>query len=255
MDKTLPFQKLQHQFAAHIRDPEGQPAPAGIEDRRMGIYRDLFFNNLVKLLAGTFPVLSKILGDDRWRVLVRQYFSTHRSQTPYFLKVPKDFLDYLQHERKAAEDDLPFMNELAHYEWVELALQIDTQEFELSGVDPEGDLLAGRPVLSPLAWVLAYDYPVHRISPEYQPESAGEQSTFLVVYRDRDDKVGFMEINAVTARLLVLLQDDANTATGSELLVQIAGEINHPNPQVVSDGGKDILADLNGKDIILGTKP
>ncbi len=71
MDKSLPFQQLQHAFAAHIRDPDSQPAPEGIEDRRMTIYRDLFFNNLVKLLAGTFPVLSKIMGDERWRVLIR----------------------------------------------------------------------------------------------------------------------------------------------------------------------------------------
>jgi len=254
MDKMLPFQKLQREFAAHIRDPDGQPAPAGIEDRRMTIYRDLFFNNLVKLLAKTFPVLSKILGDDRWRVLIRRYFSTHHSQTPYFLEVPKDFLEYLQDEHKAAEDDPPFMNQLAHYEWVELALQIDTREFDLSGIDPDGDLLAGRPVLSPLAWVLAYDYPVHQVSPTNQPQSPAEQSTFLVVYRNRHDKVGFMEINAVTARLLELLQDDANTATGGELLAQIAAEINHPKPRVVSDGGKDILTDLHDKDIILGTK-
>lgn len=254
MDKSLPFQQLQHAFAAHIRDPDNQPAPEGIEDRRMTIYRDLFFNNLVKLLAGTFPVLSKIMGDERWRVLIRRYFSTHRSQTPYFLQIPKDFLDYLQDEHTAANDEPPFLTELAHYEWVELALQIDTTEFDLSGIDPDGDLMAGRPVLSPLAWVLAYDYPVHQISPANQPQKPAGQSTFLVIYRQRDDQVGFMEINAVTARLLELLQDDASTATGSELLAQIAVEINHPNPQVVSDGGKDILADLHGKDIILGTK-
>ena len=254
MDKGLPFQQLQHAFAAHIRDPDSQPAPDGIEDRRMTIYRDLFFNNLVKLLTGTFPVLSNIMGDERWRVLIRKYFSTHRSQTPYFLEIPKDFLNYLQDEHAASNDDPPFMNELAHYEWVELALQIDTKEFDLSGVDPGGDLMAGRPVLSPLAWVLAYDYQVHQISPANQPQRPAEQSTFLVVYRNRDDRVSFMEINAITARLLELLQDDTSIATGSELLVQIAGEINHPNPQVVSDGGKDILADLRGKDIILGTK-
>ncbi len=254
MDKGLPFQQLQHAFAAHIRDPDSQPAPDGIEDRRMTIYRDLFFNNLVKLLAGTFPVLSKIMGDERWRVLIRKYFSTHRSQTPYFLEIPKDFLNYLQDEHAASNDDPPFMNELAHYEWVELALQIDTKEFDLSGVDPGGDLMAGRPVLSPLAWVLAYDYQVHQISPANQPQRPAEQSTFLVVYRNRDDRVSFMEINAITARLLELLQDDTSNATGSELLVQIASAINHPDAQVVSDGGKDILADLRGKDIILGTK-
>ena len=73
---------------------------------------------------------------------------------------------------------------------------------DLTGIDPDGDLIAGRPVLSPLAWVLAYDYPVHQISPANQPHEPAGQSTFLVVYRNRDDQVGFMEINAVTARLL-----------------------------------------------------
>ena len=63
-----------------------------------------------------------------------------------------------------------------------------------------------------------------------------------------------MEINAVTARLLELLQDEANIATGGELLAQIAGEIKHPDPQAVSDGGKDVLADLHDRDIILGTR-
>ena len=36
----------QYALTAHIRDPENQPAPAGIEDRRMGIYRDLIFCNV-----------------------------------------------------------------------------------------------------------------------------------------------------------------------------------------------------------------
>ena len=40
------FQQKQYAFAAHIRDPENNPAPSGVEDRRMAIYRELFFNNL-----------------------------------------------------------------------------------------------------------------------------------------------------------------------------------------------------------------
>ena len=40
------FQDKQYEFAAHLRDPENVPAPDGIEDRRMGIYRELFYNNL-----------------------------------------------------------------------------------------------------------------------------------------------------------------------------------------------------------------
>ncbi|NNG12205.1 MAG: DUF2063 domain-containing protein, partial [Halobacteria archaeon] len=55
------FIRRQYEFAAHIRDPKHQPAPADVEDRRMGIYRELFYNNVEGFIAGTFPVLRRIL--------------------------------------------------------------------------------------------------------------------------------------------------------------------------------------------------
>ena len=61
----LAFQKLQYAFAAHIRDPEHRAAPAGIEDRRMGIYRELFYNNIEDFLATAFPVIRALTADER----------------------------------------------------------------------------------------------------------------------------------------------------------------------------------------------
>jgi hypothetical protein len=51
-----PDQLRQQQFllSKHIRDPENSPPPPDIEDRRLAIYRDLFYNNIEGLLAGTF---------------------------------------------------------------------------------------------------------------------------------------------------------------------------------------------------------
>ncbi len=49
----------QYAFAAHIRDPQHAAPPADIEDRRMGIYRELFFNNLDSSLTDTLPVLHR----------------------------------------------------------------------------------------------------------------------------------------------------------------------------------------------------
>ena len=49
----------QDALAAHIRDPENVAAPAGVEERRLKIYRELFFNNVEGLLAGNFPVLRR----------------------------------------------------------------------------------------------------------------------------------------------------------------------------------------------------
>ena len=56
------FRQRQAAFAAHLRDPEANPAPPGIEARRMAVYRDLFFNNIAGLLAGNFPVIRRTLG-------------------------------------------------------------------------------------------------------------------------------------------------------------------------------------------------
>lgn len=247
------FIRRQYEFAAHIRDPENRPAPAGIEDRRMGIYRELFYNNVESFIANTFPVLRRIIDDTAWHALIRDYFSHHQSHTPLFLEMPREFLAWLETERDHHAGDPPFLRELAHYEWVELAVSIAEETLDNDRIDREGDLLAGVPVLSPLARHLAYSFPVHRIGPDFQPAGPGEHPTFLVVYRDRSDAVGFIEINPVTKRLLELVEEDTG-ASGEELLLRIAREMSHPQPGVVVSGGAEILDSLRDKSIITGTR-
>jgi hypothetical protein len=247
------FQQTQYAFAAHIRDPDRNPAPEGVEDRRMAIYRNLFFNNVAQLLSRTFPVLYKILGEDEWRTLVRDYFSRHESHTPLFLEMPREFLQYLESERGQVEGDPAFLYELAHYEWVELALSIDEREPDLDDLDPDGDLLEGHPEISPLVWSLQYRFPVHTISPDNQPAEPGDQPTFLVVYRNADGRIGFLEINAVTARLIELLVEDED-ANGRAALEKIAAELDHPRPETVVGGGLEIMEDLRSRGIIVGTR-
>ncbi|MGD8977323.1 MAG: putative DNA-binding domain-containing protein [Gammaproteobacteria bacterium] len=246
------FQRHQYAFAAHIRDPENNPAPTGIEDRRMAIYRSLFFNNVSQLLAKTFPVLHAILGAEAWERLMRDYFSRHQSHTPLFLEMPREFLKYLEEERGTVAGDPPFQLELAHYEWVELALSIDERQPDPSDIDPQGDLLAGRPVLTPLMWSLRYRFPVHRLGPDYQPEDPPEQPTLLLVHRNLSGQVGFIEINIVTARLLELLGEDS-LGSGRAVLERIADEMSHPTPDAVIDGGAEILRQLREREVILGT--
>ena len=215
----------------------------------MAIYRELLYNNVEGFLAKGFPVVRAITPDEPWHALVRDFFARHRSTSPLFREIPEEFLHYLVEERGTRPGDPPFLAELAHYEWVEMALALAEEEIDAVGVDRSGDLLAGTPVLSPLAWILGYRYPVHRIAPEYQP--AEEAPTFLVVYRDRDDEVGFLELNPVTARLLELLREGEGD-TGRALLERVAVEIDHPQPQVVIDGGRGVLEDLHRCGVVLG---
>ena len=244
---------LQFGFAGHIRDPDRQAPPPGIEDRRMQIYRRLFFNNISSLLANNFPVLRKLYDDAAWQHLTRDFYAEHRCRTPLFPEVAKEFLRYLQDVRGVRAGDPPFMLELAHYEWVELALSIDERELADEPADPGGDLLEGQPVLSPLAWPLTYRYPVHRIGPDFQPQEPPTEATHMLVYRNRQDEVRFMTLNDVSRLLLGMLGDGAG-ATGRDLLLQVATAIGHPRPERVVETGAAILRDLLDRDVLLGVR-
>ncbi|WP_317931569.1 DUF2063 domain-containing protein [Halioxenophilus sp. WMMB6] len=241
------FQQTQRQLIQHLRAPGVNSAPGGIEDRRLQIYRDLIYNNIQNFIAGGFPILRKITDEQRWHELVRSFIVNHQATSPYFLDIGREFLTYLQEGQAVESRDPPFLLELVHYEWVELAL--DIAEEELPDAIPGLDLLAGKPQVSPLVWCLSYQYPVHQIGPGFQPESPPEQPTFLIVYRNRDDKVKFMESNAVTHRLLQLLQTPEITS-GRQALLEIAEELQAPEPEAIVTMGADLLEQLRRQEIL-----
>ena len=248
------FQKKQYAFAAHIRDPEHVPAPEGIEDRRMGVYRKLFFNNLRNLLGGMYPVLKKILGDDKWNSLIRQFMQRHQAETPYFLQLPQEFLDFLQNEYELQEDDYPFLIELAHYEYIEIALSISEDQNDLTGVDPDGGLITNIPVKSALCWVYAYNYPVHRISSDYLPTEPSEQPVFLAIYRRVSDNVHFLELNPITAGLLEAIEQNEEAQTGEQLLRSLAERISYADVDALIQHGAAALDEMRQLEILTGTR-
>lgn len=254
MPSTRPaFQDVQYAFTANIRDPEKNPAPSEIEDRRMEIYRGLLYRNVQGFVANGFPVTRKLYNDEDWHKMIRDFFSNHQSHSPYFKDISKEFIDYLNNEHEPQPEDPPFLNELTHYEWLEIMLNFVDIEIEWSGIKKDGDLMHEVPVLTPLMQLNRYLYPVHKIKPDYQPEQAPEQATFLLVYRDLKDKVGFMEVNPMTARLVELVSAN-ESHTGEALLTNLAKEIPNMREEVFLHGGHTILTQLREKDIVLGTK-
>ena len=255
---------IQRAFAANIREPNVYPAPSDIEDRRMKIYRDLFYKNIEGFISSAFPVLRKLYSDTDWHLMVRDFIHRHQSQSPYFLEISEEFLAYLETEREPHQCDPVFTLELARYEWAELALFVAEQDIPDDNVSSDQSLVDHIPVLSPLAWSMVFSYPVHKIGQSFRPESPSEQAVCLVVYRNRQDKVAFLETNPITARLLELCEvnneSDArhsgygghSRCSGRDLLQQIAKELQHPNPDVIINGGAEILAQLRQLDIIYG---
>jgi len=243
------LREQQFAFSRHLRDPAGNPPPPAIEARRMAIYRDLFFNNLHGLLSGNFPVICQTLGEERWRDLVRAFYAEHRSHTPLFTELPREFIRYLQTRAEQERGDAPWLAELAHYEWVELALQISDDVAPPH--DPQGDLLAGVPVPSPFAWALAYTWPVQQIGPDYQPQQAPAQPTLLLVRRDAAHVIHFAQLSPLVFRLWELLA--SGLASGREVLHALAEEAGVPADAAFMREGASMLTRMHAEGSLLGT--
>jgi len=112
-NKAENFKDVQYAFTRHMRDPESNPAPEGIEDRRIGVYRELVYNNIEGFIANSFPVLRKITADEQWHEMLRDYVCRHQAHTPLFPRMPLEFLQYLEDERQGHPEDPDFILELA----------------------------------------------------------------------------------------------------------------------------------------------
>ena len=193
----------QTRFAARIRDPEGVSLLPGVSAPRMAVYEQLFFNNLESFLAGGFPVLRSLFKEQRWQRLVRGFLSQHRCRTPYFLQIGEEFVDWLAQDFVAEAGDPPFLAELAHYERVELALDVATDTLPHRG-------------WSPLAWPLVYVWPVQRLGRDHRPAEPPAEPTCLLAWRDRDERVRFQQLSPFAYHLALRLQ--AGVASHQALL-------------------------------------
>ncbi|MCK5830630.1 MAG: putative DNA-binding domain-containing protein [Methylococcales bacterium] len=243
------FKATQNEFSAYIRDPFNNPRPADVKQKRIETYRELFFNNINSFLSSNFPVIKTILNDKQWFDLAQDFFSNHVSTTPYFSEIPEEFIDYLQNERKN-DDDHPFLLELAHYEWVEMALSIDKEEIIANTPHFIERLPQQFISVSPLAWPLAYQFPVQQISPSFLPDTPPEDPTYLLVYRDISDEVNFIQLPPITFRLLQIVQERGSISC-EDCLNQIAQESAHPEPDKMLASGLSAIKDLAEKNIIL----
>lgn len=242
---------LQRRFAGHIRDPERVDAPEGLEDRRLAIYRRLFFGNLSNLFSKNFPVLFKLVDTERWQALIREFMTGHRATTPLFTEIGREFVRFLETERP---DKLPpFALELAHWEFLETCVRLDEADPDAVDCNDDGDLLLEAIAINPTLRLAQYRWPVHEIGPRYQPETPLEQPLILAAWRKRNDHAGFMKLNAVTARLLELIEREPESR-GRAILERIAEEMKAADPGPIVESGLAMLERLREREVILGAR-
>lgn len=242
------FLETQFNFIAHIKDPEHVSFDGDIEPRRLKIYQELFFNNILSFLQSGFPVLNSLYSDEDWQSLARQFFVQHDCRSPYFVDISKEFVEFLSNEYCPKESDPAFLLELAHYEWLELDVSIRKTKDSFGYWEDNHSI--HEFAFSELASLVSYHYPVHQICDSFQPVSPLPEPIYIVVYRNIDDEVNFVCVNGVTAHLLVQIQQHGvmNLTDSIEAMCQALPQF--PKDQIAQTT-TDTLATLLSQQILV----
>jgi hypothetical protein len=212
----------------------------------MNIYRDLFFNNIKGFLSNGFPVLEGMYSSSEWERLARKFFSQHKAQSPYFVDISKEFVEYLSNEYELTDIDPPFMLELAHYEWLELSISVQ-KESRIQRYWKEG-MAVNKVMLSELATLVSYQFPVHLIGPDYKPAEPAAEPVYLVVYRNTSNEVSFSLLNAATAQMLSFLSE--HHLSVEEIAEKMHQAMPHVDSNAILNGAKKTIQALLEQQIL-----
>ena len=221
----------------------------------MRVYEDLVFRNISSLLTNNFPVVAECTGSD-WNALMRGFIRDHRAQAPHFSQLTLEFLAYLESLSQDAHRDervivsrFPFIAELAHYEWVELDVQIaPIPDIE---TDAGPIIMNHRLVLNPTAHVLAYGWPVHQIGPAFLPPEQPQTPTFLAVFLSANAKVEFMSLTPLAALLLENIEKTASSV--ADQIKKLSEQFGDQVPADLTTDTTDLLYHLRSKGLIYAT--
>ena len=222
MTERLSLKATQAAFASHLRDARHAPPP-GMDPARLQMTRQMLLDDVGGTLGECFPRCLALLGTLRWAQLIQRYLAEHRCRTPLFTEVAAEFVDWL---RSASGLPHPALAELAHHEWVPVALaHLDLPAVPVTLLESEA-----MPVrLSPLAWLLRYHWPVHA-APLRGP--ADPQTMYhLLAYRDSEGHVQALLLGADAALLFqaIAAQPGLSVAQYLQRLAEVS-DVGHQAP-------------------------
>lgn len=245
------FARLQREFAAYLRDPAHLAPPRQHEERRLAVYRYAVYANIERFMRDNYPRVRAVMDETPWQAMLRDYLVRHVSRATAFVDLPQEFLNYLEHQRDLPPA-LPFLYELAHFEWLETLVGADPRQLNLDEVDRDGDLIAGVPVANPVMVMQTYRFPVHAINADYRPLAPPAQPTRIAAFRDTHAEYGFLDLNAAAARVLELIMA-GEARSGREIFETVAAELGTADVAALIEAGATILARMIARDVILGT--
>lgn len=176
----MPPSDVQAAFVAALRDPvASMPGNLAGPDRtpvarRFAVYRNNVVAGLIGVVAGAFPAVQRIVGEDFFKAMARAYVLARPPQSPMLMEYGADFADFIAGFAPAAS--VPYLADVARIEraWREAyhaAEAVPLAPADFAGV-PETDLPAINLDLHPSLRVVCSGFPaftIWRMNAGYEP--------------------------------------------------------------------------------------
>lgn len=236
----------QAKLAQYCRDAK-VPDLIGVKYENLPHYRRLVFNIASDILETAYPITFSFLPKETWEKLVFDYFAEHKCQTAQVWRMPLEFYDYCVKKDLSSQLNLPFLNDLLYFEWLELEVHT-MEDIAYPEFVSEGDWFNNKIALNPEFKLIKLTYPVHTTAPT---ELEGKEGTyFLLIYREKESgKVQFIDLSMLYAYILEQIAE-------GELLKDVLAKANTlfqlNNISLLKEHARKFIADLEQRKFVLG---
>ena len=134
-------------------------------NKRLAIYQNNVMHSLIRALADTYPVIERLIGTDRFRLLATEYVNATPPVQANLNAYGKDFTAFISaHEALQA---LPFLKDVARLEWLYLQCfngqASETLDVQVLQQLPEESLEHLLLTLDTNAYLMESDWPIQSI--------------------------------------------------------------------------------------------
>lgn len=164
--------EAQARFAEALLGRAGAPG--------LAVYRGNVFGNWSQALAGAYPIVRKIVGEEFFEGLAREYARAHPSASGDLNEYGAQLAEFVA--AFAPTQDLPYLPDVARMEWLahRAYYAADAAPFGLEALDE-----SSRLALTPPCALLASEWPLARIWTVHQDDYEGEIDVDLGAGADR----------------------------------------------------------------------
>ena len=222
-------------------------APTELAGTRLGTYRRLVRHNLDQVLRDLLPRTSSLLGERFWAEAAA-FYEQQAPRTHYLRDVPGELVAWASERWNGDPTIARWASDLARYE-------IASHEASAAPGDEETTATAelsldGPVVTADHVRALRLRYAVHEVSPgEPDASEPARRDVALVVYRDAEHELRFLELTPAAAAILDRLLGGAIVRSA---ITEGAAAAGVPVDDALLVGTSALLADLADRRVLLG---